>query len=42
MRKLETFHEALELLKAIIGEQDDLAEKTKQRRKAQALKALED
>lgn len=42
MKKLETFHEALELLKAIIGEQDELTEKTKQRRKAQALKALEE
>lgn len=42
MRKLETFHEALELLKAIIGSQDELMEETRTQRKARALRALEE
>lgn len=41
MRKLETFHEALELLKSIIGDQDELSEQTRRLRKERALKALE-
>lgn len=41
MRKLETFHEALELLKSIIGAQDELMEETKRQRKEKALRALE-
>lgn len=41
MRKLETFHEALELLKSIIGAQDEISEKTKAERKARALRALD-
>lgn len=41
MRKLETFHEALELLKSIIADQDGLKDDTKTERKAKALRALE-
>uniref|UniRef100_A0A7C2JZM2 DUF4175 family protein n=1 Tax=Schlesneria paludicola TaxID=360056 RepID=A0A7C2JZM2_9PLAN len=41
MRKLETFHEALELLKSIISAQDELSEETKRQRKEKALRALE-
>jgi hypothetical protein len=41
MRKLETFHEALELLKSIISAQDELKEDTKRQRKEKALRALE-
>lgn len=41
MKKLETFHEALELLKSIIGAQDELMEETKRQRKQKALRALE-
>jgi hypothetical protein len=41
MRKLETFHEALELLKSIIADQDGIKEDTKNERKAKALRALE-
>lgn len=42
MRKLETFHEAMELLKSIIADQDGLKGETKTQRKAKALKALEE
>jgi hypothetical protein len=41
MRKLETFHEAIESLKAIIAAERELIEKTRQKRKEAALKALE-
>lgn len=41
MRKLETFHEALELLKSIMADQDGIKEDTKTERKAKALRALE-
>lgn len=41
MRKLETFHEAMELLKSIIAEQDAIKEETKTERKRRALRALE-
>ena len=42
MRKLETFHEAQELLKAIISDHDAVTEETKTQRKARALRALEE
>jgi hypothetical protein len=41
MRKLETFQEAMELLKGLITDQEGLLEQTKTRRKENALKALE-
>jgi len=41
MRKLETFHEALELLKSIINAENELMEDTKRQRKEKALRALE-
>lgn len=41
MRKLETFHEAIESLKAIIAAERELIEKTRQKRKEAALRALE-
>lgn len=41
MRKLETFHEAIELLKAIMSDHDGLSEDTKTKRKQKALEALE-
>ncbi|MBI1349025.1 hypothetical protein GC163_22365 [bacterium] len=41
MRKLETFHEAIELLKSIMSEHDGLSEDTKTKRKEKALQALE-
>lgn len=41
MRKLETFQEAMELLKGLIADQEGLLEQTKTRRKENALKALE-
>jgi hypothetical protein len=40
MRKLETFQEALELLKAIIAEEERLVEETKNRQKRNALEKL--
>ncbi len=41
MKKLETYYEALELLKSIISAHDDLIEDTKNERKRNALKGLE-
>jgi len=41
MRKLETFHEAIELLKSIMSDHDGLSEDTKTKRKQKALEALE-
>jgi hypothetical protein len=41
MKKLETVHEALELLKSIRSDQDGLYQDTKSRRKAKAIEALE-
>jgi hypothetical protein len=41
MRKLETFHEALELLKSIINAENELMEDTRRQRKEKALRALE-
>ncbi len=41
MKKLETFHEAMELLKAIMESQSEIAEETKTQRKERALRALD-
>ena len=41
MRKLETFHEAIELLKSIMSDHDGITEDTKRKRKQRAIEALE-
>ena len=40
MLELETYNELIELVRDLIGEQDDLLEKTKEERKQQVLDLL--